>query len=360
MVPPFLFSMNTDLIKQQPHFARAFAQRAVDAKPGDPIRFIASTGNVARDGWVVDQSGWQLDNFRANPVFLWGHDYSGLPLGRCDVFVENDQLMADVTFDQSDEFARKVEGKYRNGFLNAVSVGWKTLEYTMPVNPKDPIRMTKNELLDISAVAVPGDPGALAERQARALSDISHEFSKRVDLLLSDNGNADDGDHDEAPWDDTAILMMRLFMPSLPMSERDRRRAYNRLAAQYRRAGKTAPEWLSVESLDPLGVAELRGLFLEGEPDLFPTLFTEQRAGAVLSSRNKNDLLEACRLIQGVVDRAEKAPPPQDEDTSDPNVVTDSENGGREAQPDPAPIAVDLSPLQLIRDSLSRISIGAN
>ncbi len=357
--------MDTDLIKQQSHFARAFVQRAVDSKPGDPIRFVASTSNVARDGWVVDQAGWQLDNYRTNPVFLWGHDYSSLPLGRCDVFVEMDQLMADVTFDQSDEFARKVESKYRNGFLNAVSVGWRTLEYTMPVNPKDPIRMTKNELLDVSAVAVPGDPGALAERQARALSDISHEFSKRVDSILSDNGNADDGDHDGMSWDDAAILMMRLFAPGFPMSERDRRRAYNRLAAQYRRAGKAAPEWLSVESLDPLGVTELRGLFLENEPDLFPALFTEQRAGAVLSTRNKNDLLEACRLIQSVIDRSEKAPPSADEDTSDPNVVADpgptpGGNGGREAQSPAASIAVDLSPLQSIRDSLSRISIGAN
>jgi hypothetical protein len=34
-----------------------------------------------------------------------------------------------------DEFARQVERKYRNGFINAVSVGWDTLEMAPSDNP---------------------------------------------------------------------------------------------------------------------------------------------------------------------------------------------------------------------------------
>lgn len=57
-----------------------------------------------------------------------------------------------MTFDPDDEFARAIERKCRNGFLNTVSVGWDS-------------RGDTNELLDISAVPVPGDPDALMERQ---------------------------------------------------------------------------------------------------------------------------------------------------------------------------------------------------
>ena len=51
----------------------------------------------------------------------------------------------------------------------------------------------------------------------------------------------------------TAILMMRLFILAFRCLEHDRRRAYNRIVAQYRRAGKTAPEWMPMEALSPLG-----------------------------------------------------------------------------------------------------------
>lgn len=292
------------------------------------MRFIASTSGVARDGWVIDQNSWLLDNYRTNPVLLWGHNYSSLPIGRCDVLPAGDRLECIATFDQGDEFARKIEDKYRRGFLNAVSVGWASYEQVPPSGPGKPTVLRQNELLDISCVSVPGDPGALVERQARALAKLSEEFSSTLDTLLnaSDPSEGARGSSvtDEASWNDAAILMMRLFVPGLPMSERDRRRAYNRIAAQYRRAGKTAPEWLPAESLASFDLGQVRGLFLENEPDLFPALFTEARAGAMLSARNRSDLEKAmdCKrqaisLVQGVLDRATKPDPNADPDAAD-------------------------------------------
>ena len=55
------------------------------------------------------------------------------------------------------EFARQVERKYRDGFLHAVSVGWDTIELD---------GRQRYDLLDLSAVPVPGDPSAIMERAA--------------------------------------------------------------------------------------------------------------------------------------------------------------------------------------------------
>lgn len=128
------------------------------AAPGTPIRFVASTEGVKRDGQELRVADWRVDNYRKNPVFLWAHDYMGqhLPIGRAEVGFEGRHLVAEGYFDQDDEFARQVERKYRNKFLHSVSVGWGESEDG------------GNELLDISAVPVPGDPDALMERQMRA------------------------------------------------------------------------------------------------------------------------------------------------------------------------------------------------
>jgi HK97 family phage prohead protease len=348
---------------------RADAERASEAKPGDAIRFIASTGNVARDGFVIDQSSWQLDNYRANPVVLWSHDYASLPIGRAEVMPAGNRLESLVYFDQNDERARQIEQKYRNGFLSTVSVGWNSHDVQPPTMAGQPFVLRENELLDISCVSVPGDPGALIERNARALAAISQEFSSHLDTILgaddAENGRRENA-NDEARWDDTAILMMRLFIPGLPMSEHDRRRAYNRIAAQYRRAGKTAPEWMPMDALSPLGLDQLRGLFLENEPELFPHLFGAERAGAMISTRNRSDLeraiackREAMGLVQGVLDRATKStdPEPDPDDPNEPAEIMDGEDP--EMKKKQAADAANVRKLEEIRATLSNFKLGA-
>jgi len=102
------------------------ASRAAD-KPGDAIRFVASTEDVARDGLSIESAAWDLANYKRNPVVLWAHQMTGErpPIAKAvDVAVESRRLLASIVFDQGDPFARQVEQKYRDGYLNAVSVGW--------------------------------------------------------------------------------------------------------------------------------------------------------------------------------------------------------------------------------------------
>lgn len=159
------------------------------------ISFIASTAGVKRDGQEIRQDRWLLDNYRKNPVVLWAHSYGGqyLPIGKAvKVGVERGALLADIVFDPGDSFAQQVKRKYESGFLNAVSVGWNNI-----LRGAD----TWHELLDISAVPVPGDPEAVKRMfellkrrdggQAAPVGDISQEIRemivlvKRIELQLN-------------------------------------------------------------------------------------------------------------------------------------------------------------------------------
>src|SRR5277367_471892 len=44
---------------------------------------IISTEDTDRSGEIVKQNGWELTNYKNNPIVLWGHDYYSLPIGVC-------------------------------------------------------------------------------------------------------------------------------------------------------------------------------------------------------------------------------------------------------------------------------------
>ena len=292
-----------------PNYLRAYCVRSSEEDTG-PIRFVASTANVARDGMIIEADGWQLDNYRKNPVLLWAHDYIGqsLPIGRTEVSIEEGNLIANATFDQQDEFARQVESKYRRGFLHAVSVGWNILEFEPGKNENIRGRVTKSELLDVSAVPVPADPDALMERQARALADLSKAFNHLTDDRAVTPKCT-------AVFRGVAAAMAALYLDSGGVGDDDRKAIYNSLERVYRKFDKTPPEFRPGVELAALGDVELRGLFLEGEPEFLPAIF--ERKGAVLSARNRGDLDQAITLIQGVLERAKKEEPPEEERTAD-------------------------------------------
>ena len=344
-------------------FLRAYCERqAVESgAPGAPIRFVASTDGMARDGKALNPEDFHLDNFRRNPVFLWVHDYWGqhLPIGRVpNVEATGGQLLADVEFDQADEFARAVESKYRRGFLNAVSIGWQDVQEG---------KRTWHDLLDISGVPVPADPNALKLDEARALASLDLEIQGLLGQFAGGNrGAIPPHSTDKAPedmawdgpgemakceatesalrriaawvdsemdpatkrayklphhtaeglvvWRGVAAAMARLLQAGTEIPEGDRRGVYNHLTRHYQQFDKTAPEFRTGAELALLGPEEIRGLFLEGE--VYP-MSTDMRAGAMLSARNKGDLEQAVALIQAVLERATKEtpvePPPDEE-----------------------------------------------
>ena len=143
-----------------------------------PIRFILSTDKVARDGNAIDCDGWELDHFRNNPVALWAHDDTALPIGRWENLSIEDvapgvrALCGDLHFASKEYyFAATVERLYRSGAMNAVSVRWNPTEFRPLDDGTSGVLFTRSELLEVSAVPVPADPDAIVMASQRGLID---------------------------------------------------------------------------------------------------------------------------------------------------------------------------------------------
>jgi hypothetical protein len=126
-------------------------------EPGTPLRFIIASTGTKRDGLDLDMSRFVLANFNRNPVMLWMHGKEpargSLPIGRwANLTRDGQSITGDAIFDQADDFARDVERKYRDGYLNAVSVSW------LPEEGRDGYTY---DMLEASAVSVPADPDAV-------------------------------------------------------------------------------------------------------------------------------------------------------------------------------------------------------
>ncbi|OQB25742.1 MAG: hypothetical protein BWY10_02430 [Chloroflexi bacterium ADurb.Bin180] len=154
--------------EQLAQFARAYVLTRASADLADdaPVRFVASTEGVKRDGLDLRVEDWSLDNFLRHPVILWAHDYENrLPLGTGTPSFEGSNLMIDVEFDRDDEFAQQVRRKALKGMV-AGSVGWNDL--------KD----GKRDLMEFSIVPVPADPLALPQRARAAMQSLAREIDR--------------------------------------------------------------------------------------------------------------------------------------------------------------------------------------
>ena len=139
--------------------------RGIDAEFSGALTFVASTGAVDRHGDTVAPEGWRLDAYRENPVVLWAHDYRRPAIGRTQsVWRDGGALLARLEFADT-EFAREVEGLYRQGYQQGVSVGFRPLRFEERRDARTGaflgIRFLEQELLEISAVPVPANRGAL-------------------------------------------------------------------------------------------------------------------------------------------------------------------------------------------------------
>ena len=154
-----------------------------------PVTFVTSDESEDRLCDVIRTDGWDLDEYRRNPVFLWAHDYTRTPVGRSVwVGVEGTRLLNTVVFAPT-EFAREVETLYRQRFLRAVSVGFRAKAFTFrkgSAGTIDGVEFTQQELLEVSAVPVPANPQALAKAlqgglelpRLRSLFTLAHPVSE--------------------------------------------------------------------------------------------------------------------------------------------------------------------------------------
>lgn len=132
------------------------------------VRFTISTSSPDRDNDTVAASGWKLENYKKNPVVLWAHDYSQLPVGKATtIMVDGQKLVADMEF-ASHPFAETVMQMVKGGFLRATSVGFAPHLYKFN-ETRGGLDFEEQELLEFSIVPVPANPEALIEARAAGI-----------------------------------------------------------------------------------------------------------------------------------------------------------------------------------------------
>lgn len=182
------------------HFKNFQAKQTTQDKP---IKFVASTANPDRYGDVVDQKGWDLRAYNRNPVVLFNHNPAQMPIGKGKAYVENEQLMLEVEFDQKDDMAKTIEQKVRDGFINAVSVGFQpsktiarsSLPADHPYHGKSGSYFQASELLEVSIVTIPANNEATLSKQFSreiGLADVARSLiinKHIISVQELDNGN---------------------------------------------------------------------------------------------------------------------------------------------------------------------------
>ena len=140
------------------------------------VEVVISTAALARDGHILEPTGCDLTNYRANPVVLWQHN-PDQPVGRAtELVVEGDRIRARITFAPAGISAKadEIRGLVKTGIVSGISVGFDVQDGT-PLDPKKPRggqRFTKWELLECSFCSVPVDPGAAVTTRAETLETL--------------------------------------------------------------------------------------------------------------------------------------------------------------------------------------------
>ena len=145
-----------------------------NADPNETLRFVASTEARDRYGDVVRAAGWQLENYKRNPIALFGHHHDAIVGTATKVWKEGTQLLAELRLAAAGTapVVDYVRALVDQRILKAVSVGFMPSKYKEVIEDGHFMgyEFIEQELFEISLVAVPANQEALAIAKALNLS----------------------------------------------------------------------------------------------------------------------------------------------------------------------------------------------
>lgn len=167
--------------------------KVVEEKDGILIcDFVISNGNIDRDFDTINPDGWSLENYRKNPVVLWDHEWDDPPVAKSlEERIENGQLIGRAQFVSREiyDFGYMIGQMYKNGFLNAVSCGFRATEWKYVEDESRPwgIDFLSQELWEYSCCTIPSNPDATLVKAKAAGIDVSAAL-KLAEKALDDSG----------------------------------------------------------------------------------------------------------------------------------------------------------------------------
>lgn len=165
------------------------------------VDIVASDFSLDSHGTRIDPLGWDLEQFKKNPVIClqhdsWGHSASsGLPIGKAlpeTVRVESGRLVMRIAFPEPGKFplADQVFELVADGFLRGISVGFDPQEYEEVEEEVDGFKkrvliFRKQKLLECSIVTIPSNDNGmvlLRQRAEKLNADLDKVVRRTADM----------------------------------------------------------------------------------------------------------------------------------------------------------------------------------
>lgn len=209
---------------------------------------VLSTEAKDRDGDIIRQAGWQLDNFMAHPVLVANHNYFDLLAqigewedikvikgnrprteGVAKYYIDDGNEQADWGY----KLAQRGRAAYSVGFL-------PDMDKASPLDGNAMFggyEFKGQEMLETSQVVVPSNHEALQRAKAKQLHPVTMEL---IDELLADAPEPETKAPD--PWDEDAfieklIVRFRADIVAAAAEEFRRQAAQTRTLAKATEAG---------------------------------------------------------------------------------------------------------------------------
>lgn len=162
----------------------SFKLKSVDVK-NFTIEGVFSSEVEDRQGEIVVQKGWILDNYMKNPVVLWAHDSWQPPIAKMleiGVNAATNQLEGKMQFAVNEyPFAKTIFDLMVGGYQKAFSAGFINNKYEID-QENDKVYLLENELLEMSVVPVPANQLALAKSKGIDIGAYEEKEKKEVEM----------------------------------------------------------------------------------------------------------------------------------------------------------------------------------
>lgn len=143
------------------------------------LEAVITTSSIDRYNESIATDGIDVSAYMNNPVVLYGHDYSGLPIGKTLKLTQmKNKIKAQFELAVNEfPFAATVYALVQAGYLNAVSIGGRVREWS-----EDYKTILQMEMVEFSIVAVPANPEALItgksfeEAVGKSIETVEQEF----------------------------------------------------------------------------------------------------------------------------------------------------------------------------------------
>ena len=129
--------------------------------------------------------GIDMERYNSNPVVLSQHRNDRLPVGKAEITKEDGQLLAEITFDESDSFSRVIKNKVENEFLRGVSMGINFDETDFTIEDGK-ATFNSAEFIELSVVNIPRDPKALRTKFSASEEGVLNfkDIRKNINMEL--------------------------------------------------------------------------------------------------------------------------------------------------------------------------------